>query len=60
MSVQVIAALCTVPTLWVECSVERAVVDAVGALLFLGERGVDVVVEIAVQRRGPRSLDLSS
>ena len=35
---------------------ERAVVvvDAAGALLLLGERGVEVVVEIAVQRRGPR------
>ena len=35
---------------------ERAVVvvDAAGALLFLGERGVEVVIEIAVQRRGPR------
>ena len=30
------------------------VVDAAGALLFLGERGVEVVIEIAIQRRGPR------
>ena len=30
------------------------VVDAAGALLFLGERGVEVVVEIAIQRGGPR------
>jgi hypothetical protein len=40
----------------VGCRAERAVVvvDAAGALLFLGERGVEVVVEIAIQRRGPR------
>ena len=30
------------------------VVDAAGALLLLGERGVEVVIEITVQRRGPR------
>ena len=35
---------------------ERAVVvvDAAERSLLLGERGVEVVVEIAVQRRGPR------
>jgi hypothetical protein len=40
----------------VGCRAERVVVvvDAAGALLFLGERGVEVVVEIAIQRRGPR------
>jgi hypothetical protein len=40
----------------VGCRAERAVVvvDAAGALLLLGERGVEVVIEIAVQRRGPR------
>jgi len=30
------------------------VVDTAGALLFLGERSVEVVVEIAIQRRDPR------
>ena len=29
------------------------VVDVAGALLLFGERGVEVVVEIAIQRRGP-------
>jgi hypothetical protein len=51
-------------TLWaalrVGCRAERAVVevDAAGALLFLGERGVEVVIEIAIQRRGPRSISI--
>ena len=39
----------------VGCRTEGVVVviDAAGALLLFGERGVEVVVEIAVQRRGP-------
>lgn len=40
----------------VGCRAERAVVvvGAAGALLLLGERGVEVVIEIAIQRGGPR------
>ncbi len=35
---------------------ERAVVvvDAAGALLLLGERGIEVIIEVTAQRRGPR------
>ena len=40
----------------VRCRAERVVVvfDAARALLFLSDRGVEVIVEIAIQWRGPR------